>query len=58
VHYVEPKFDDAIEKTLRKHWASQAASRFEHVAIGEEELCSCCNNGRLLPSACFEGAAR
>ncbi len=57
VHFVEPGYDRAIEKTLRRHWEEQGAIRFEHVAISHDELCTCCNRGRLLPAALFEGAA-
>jgi formylmethanofuran dehydrogenase subunit A len=56
VHFVEPGYDPAIEKTLRRHWQDRGAIRFDHVAIGRDELCRCCNQGRLLPAACFEGA--
>ena len=55
-HFVEPGFDLAIEKTLRRHWNAHGAIRFDHVPIGKDELCRCCNGGRLLPTACFEGA--
>ena len=54
-HFVAPDYDHAIEKTLRKHWADEGSVNFEHVAIGHDELCACCNGGRLLPVACFEG---
>ena len=57
VHFVEPGYDNAIEKTLRRHLEDKGAIRFDHVAIGRDELCRCCNNGRLLPAACFEGGA-
>ena len=57
VHFVEPDFDRSIEKTLRAHWATHGSTRFEHVAIGRDELCHCGNGGRLLPTACFEGRA-
>lgn len=53
-HFVEPEFDRGIEKTLRKHWETHGSIRFDNVAIGHDELCSCCNGGRLLPAACFE----
>jgi len=56
-HFVEPGFDPAIEQTLRRHWQAHGAIHFDHVAIGRDELCRCCNGGRLLPAACFEGAA-
>ncbi len=56
VHFVEPAYDRAIEKTLRKHWAEQGAINFANVAISHDELCACCNRGRLLPAALFEGS--
>ena len=57
-HFVEPGYDTAIEKTLRKHWKDHAAIAFDNVAITHDELCSCCNGGRLLPAECFtEGGA-
>ncbi len=56
-HFITPGFDPAIETTLRRHWQAHGAIHFDHAAIGTDELCRCCNGGRLLPSACFEGAA-
>ena len=56
-HFVAPDYDRSIEPILRKHWAAHGSVNFDHVAIGRGELCSCCNGGRLLPAACFEGAA-
>ena len=55
-HYVEPGYDTAIEKTLRRHWQAHGAINFDKVVIGHDELCRCCNGGRLLPTACLEGA--
>jgi len=55
-HFVEPAYDRSIEKTLRKHLAAHGSVNFDHIAITHDELCSCCNGGRLLPTACFEGA--
>jgi formylmethanofuran dehydrogenase subunit A len=55
-HFVEPGYDRAIEKTLRRHWAEHGSIGFDRVAIGRDELCRCCNGGRLLPSACFASA--
>jgi formylmethanofuran dehydrogenase subunit A len=52
-HFVEPGYDPAIEKTLRRHWQAHGAIDFDNVAIGADELCRCCNGGRLLPTACF-----
>ncbi len=54
-HFVEPGYDTAIEKTLRKHWQDHGAINFDNVAITHDELCSCCNGGRLLPAECFTG---
>ncbi len=56
-HFVAPDYDRGIEKTLRKHWERHASVAFDHQAIGDDELCRCCNGGRLLPAACFEAAA-
>jgi formylmethanofuran dehydrogenase subunit A len=56
-HFSVPGFDPAIEKTLRRHWQAQGSVHFDNVAIGSDELCRCCNGGRLLPAACFGGAA-
>ncbi|MCW5664439.1 MAG: formylmethanofuran dehydrogenase subunit A [Piscinibacter sp.] len=56
-HFVEPGYDPIIEKTLRRHWQDRAAIAFDNVAITHDELCSCCNGGRLLPAACFSGDA-
>ncbi len=52
-HFVEPDYDRSIEKTLRKHLAAHGSVNFDHIAIGHDELCRCCNGGRLLPTACF-----
>jgi formylmethanofuran dehydrogenase subunit A len=56
-HFVEPDYDRGIEKRLRKHFAEHGQVNFDHVAISHDELCTCCNGGRLLPTACFEGQA-
>lgn len=56
-HFVQPGYDDMVEKTLRRHWDEHASIRFEHATITHDELCRCCNGGRLLPAACFEGGA-
>ncbi|MEI2677554.1 MAG: formylmethanofuran dehydrogenase subunit A [Burkholderiaceae bacterium] len=55
-HFVEPDYDRGIEKTLRKHLAAHGSVNFDHLTISHDELCSCCNGGRLLPTECFEGA--
>jgi formylmethanofuran dehydrogenase subunit A len=51
-HFVEPEFDRSIERTLDEYGERHLAYNFRHAAIGRDELCSCCNGGRLLPSAC------
>ncbi len=51
-HYVEPEYDRGIEKILRKHWAGHGSVNFDAVPISHDELCSCCNGGRLLPTEC------
>ncbi len=56
-HFVETEFDRGIEKTLRKHLARHGSVNFDHIAIGHDELCSCCNGGRLLPTECLEAGA-
>jgi formylmethanofuran dehydrogenase subunit A len=56
-HFTTPGYDRAIEKTLRRHWQAQGSIQFGNVAIGNDELCTCCNGGRLLPAACFAAAA-
>ena len=56
-HFVEPGFDPIIEKTLRRHWQAHGAINFDNVVIGHDELCRCCNGGRMLPTACLEVAA-
>jgi formylmethanofuran dehydrogenase subunit A len=56
-HFVEPGYDDAIEKVLRRHARERGTLNFDHVAIDRDELCACCNGGRLLPAACFGARA-
>ena len=52
-HFIEPGYDSAIERTLRRHWVAHGAIGFDHVAIDRDELCRCGNGARLLPAACF-----
>ncbi|HET9206541.1 MAG TPA: formylmethanofuran dehydrogenase subunit A [Burkholderiaceae bacterium] len=56
-HFVEPGYDDAIERTLRRHWSEHGSIGFDQVPIGRDELCRCCNGGRLLPAACSKGSS-
>jgi len=53
IHYVSPEYDRAIEKRVRDYAQANLATRFENIAIGDDEICACCNGGRLLPVACF-----
>lgn len=53
-HFIEPGYDTAIEKVLRRHTQAHGLPSFDHIVIGHDELCRCCNGGRLLPAACFE----
>ena len=53
-HFVEPEYDTAIEKVLRRHTKAHGLPSFDNIVIGHDELCRCCNGGRLLPAACFE----
>ncbi|MBT2326001.1 formylmethanofuran dehydrogenase subunit A [Variovorax paradoxus] len=55
-HFVAPDYDRGIEQQLRRHLAAQGSVNFDHIAIGHDELCRCCNGGRLLPAACFQEA--
>jgi formylmethanofuran dehydrogenase subunit A len=56
-HFVEPDYDRSIESVLRKHMAKHGSTHFDNTAISHDELCSCCNGGRLLPVECFEAAS-
>jgi formylmethanofuran dehydrogenase subunit A len=55
-HFVEPGYDTTIEKWLRQQADRRGTQNFDHIVIGHDELCRCCNGGRLLPAACFEGS--
>ncbi len=48
-----PDYDRGIEKRVREFTGMNLANRFENVAIGDDEVCSFCNGGRLLPVACL-----
>lgn len=54
-HFVEPEYDRAIEKTLRKHFEHHSAVHFDHMAMSHDELCRCTRCGPLLPVACLQG---
>ncbi|MDR5857181.1 formylmethanofuran dehydrogenase subunit A [Caballeronia sp. LZ062] len=53
IHYVQPDYDRSIEPRVRAFTEANLAARFENAAIGEDEVCACCNGGRLLPVACL-----
>ncbi|SAL76055.1 Formyltransferase/hydrolase complex Fhc subunit A [Caballeronia peredens] len=53
IHYVSPDYDRAIERRVRDYAEANLAQRFENIAIGDDEICACCNGGKLLPVACF-----
>ncbi len=58
IHYVIPDYDRGIEKHAREFTEANLASRFENAASGDDEICACCNGGRLLPVACFASDRR
>jgi formylmethanofuran dehydrogenase subunit A len=55
-HFVEPGYDPAVEAVLRRRLPQHTGIGFDQLVIGHDELCRCCNGGRLLPTACFEAA--
>jgi formylmethanofuran dehydrogenase subunit A len=56
-HFVQPDYDRSIETVLKKRMATHGSMTFENSVIGHDELCACCNGGRLLPVECFENAS-
>ncbi len=57
VHFVEPEYDRAIERTVSDYSDKYLATAFRHAAIGRDELCECCNpGGKLLLTLCMESA--
>jgi len=53
-HFVAPDYDRSIEAMLRKHHVANGLVNVDQLAIGHDELCVCCNAGRLLPAGCFK----
>ncbi|WP_175940722.1 formylmethanofuran dehydrogenase subunit A [Caballeronia sp. BCC1704] len=53
IHYVQPDYDRSIEARVRAFTEANLTARFENAAISDDEICACCNGGRLLPVACF-----
>lgn len=56
-HFVEPVFDRGIEKILAPYTEKHLSVGLRNAVIGHDELCRCCNGGRLLPTACFTTTA-
>lgn len=56
-HFVEPVFDRGIEKLLAPYTEKHLSVSLRNAVIGADELCRCCNGGRLLPTACFTTTA-
>jgi formylmethanofuran dehydrogenase subunit A len=51
-HFAEPTFDPGVQNLLAAHGDRPLGVHQRHAVIGRDELCACCNGGRLLPSAC------
>ncbi|WP_280151519.1 formylmethanofuran dehydrogenase subunit A [Piscinibacter sp. XHJ-5] len=52
-HFAQPSFDPGIERVIESHTDRPLGLHKRHAVIGRDELCRCCNGGRLLPSECF-----
>jgi formylmethanofuran dehydrogenase subunit A len=53
VHFAEVDFDPGIERVVDAHTDRPLGVARRWSVIGHDELCGCCNGGRLLPSACL-----
>ena len=51
VHFAQVDFDAGIERTIDAHTDRPLGLAKRWSVIGHDELCGCCNGGRLLPSA-------
>jgi formylmethanofuran dehydrogenase subunit A len=51
-HFATPGFDPAIERTIDDVTDAHMRGQHRYRPIGHDELCACCNGGRLLPAAC------
>jgi formylmethanofuran dehydrogenase subunit A len=51
-HFAEPAFDAGVQRLLDEHGDRPLGVHKRYSVIGHDELCGCCNGGRLLPSAC------
>jgi formylmethanofuran dehydrogenase subunit A len=52
-HFAVPQFDAGIERVIARHTDRPLGLHRRHAVIGRDELCACCNGGRLLPAECF-----
>jgi formylmethanofuran dehydrogenase subunit A len=52
IHFAQPEFDAGIARTLDDDDGAYMRGHLRASAIDDDELCACCNGGRLLPWAC------
>jgi formylmethanofuran dehydrogenase subunit A len=52
-HFATPDFDRGVVNAIATRTEPHMRDHKRYTAIGHDELCSCCNGGRLLPAACF-----
>jgi formylmethanofuran dehydrogenase subunit A len=52
-HYATPGFDAGVQRLIDANTEPHMRAHPRYGVIGNDELCSCCNGGRLLPAACF-----
>ncbi len=52
-HFATPEIDPGFDRTLARLTAGHERDHPRYRPIGHDELCGCCNGGRLLPAACF-----
>jgi formylmethanofuran dehydrogenase subunit A len=51
-HFAEPVFDAGVQQLLDAYSDRPLGVHKRYAVIGRDELCACCNGGRLLPSLC------
>jgi formylmethanofuran dehydrogenase subunit A len=51
-HFAEPLFDPGVQRLLDARGDSPLGVHRRHAVIGHDELCACCNGGRLFAWAC------
>jgi len=52
IHFARTQFDAGIAQALDEADGDYMRGHLRAAAIGEDELCACCNGARLLPWAC------